>query len=52
MKTETSLLVGNGKLRNLLQSGFPFIKKPFEDLGERLDISGDEVIRRIGQIKS
>lgn len=52
MKTEVSLLIGNGKLLNLLQSGFPFIKKPFEDLGERLDISGDEVIRRIGQLKS
>ncbi len=52
MKTEVSLLVGNGKLLNLLQSGFPFIKKPFEDLGERLDISGDEVIRRIEQLKS
>ncbi len=52
MKTEVSLQGGNGKLLNLLQSGFPFIKKPFEDLGERLDISGDEVIHRIGQLKS
>lgn len=52
MKTELNLGSETGKLLNLLQSGFPFISQPFEDLGERLDISGDEVIRRIGQLKS
>ncbi|MEE8419190.1 MAG: hypothetical protein V3S02_03665 [Dehalococcoidales bacterium] len=43
---------GTGKLLNLLQSGFPFVSQPFEDLGEQLDISGDEVIRQIGKLKS
>lgn len=39
------------KLLNLVQTDFPICQEPFSALGSRLDISGDEVIRRIEHLK-
>ena len=52
MKTGVNLQEGNGKLLAILQSGFPFTSQPFDEIGESLDLSGDDVISRIGQLKS
>ncbi|MBI4283120.1 MAG: Lrp/AsnC family transcriptional regulator [Chloroflexi bacterium] len=40
------------KLLNLVQAEFPLSREPYADLGKRLDSSGDEVIHRIGRLKS
>ena len=42
----------NQKLLNLIQSEFPLISKPYVGLGQNLDITEDEVIERIGQLKA
>ena len=39
------------KLLNLLQTDFPLSREPFAALGSRLNISGDEVIQRLGNLK-
>lgn len=40
------------RLVGLLQVGFPLTREPYAALGLRLGISGDEVIRRIQQLKA
>jgi DNA-binding Lrp family transcriptional regulator len=39
------------KLLNLVQVEFPLTREPYADLGVQLGIDGDEVIRRIEQLK-
>ena len=40
------------KLLDLLQAKFPLMRKPYADLGLSLGITEDEVIRRIGELKT
>ena len=40
------------KLLDLLQAKFPLTRKPYADLGLSLGITEDEVIRRIGELKT
>jgi DNA-binding Lrp family transcriptional regulator len=40
------------RLLGLAQREFPLTRSPYADLGRKLDISGDEVIRRLGKLKS
>ena len=40
------------KLLNILQSEFPLTSEPYADLGLQLGIEADEVLYRIGQLKS
>jgi siroheme decarboxylase len=40
------------RLLGLLQTGFPLVREPYEDLGLRLDINSEEVIRRIHELKT
>lgn len=42
----------NQKLLNLVQVEFPLTREPFVDLGGQLGIDGDEVVRRIEQLKA
>jgi len=39
------------RLLNLIQTEFPLTREPFADLGQSLDTSADEVIRRIERLK-
>ena len=39
------------KLLNEIQSDFPITKRPYKDLGVRLDCSEDEIFKRIGRLK-
>ena len=34
-----------------LEQGLPFVPSPFEEIGKRLGLSGDEVVERIGHLK-
>lgn len=34
-----------------LERGLPFVPAPFEEIGKRLGLSGDEVVERIGLLK-
>ena len=36
---------------NEIQSGFPIIPRPYQDLGERLNLSESEVIERVKRLK-
>jgi DNA-binding Lrp family transcriptional regulator len=40
------------RLLNLLQAAFPLVAHPFKALGEKLDISEEEAISRVGRLKS
>ncbi len=40
------------KLLNLLQAEFPITGKPYASLGDDLDIAEDEVIQRVGRLKT
>ena len=48
---ETELTEIDRELLNALQWDFPLTKRPFLDLGERLGISEDEVLERVGHVK-
>ncbi len=39
------------KLLNVIQSDFPIAKRPYKDLGARLDCSEDEILERIKRLK-
>lgn len=39
------------KLLNEIQSDFPITKRPYKDLGARLNYSEDEILKRIGKLK-
>ncbi|MBC8459528.1 MAG: Lrp/AsnC family transcriptional regulator [Deltaproteobacteria bacterium] len=39
------------KLLNVIQSDFPITKRPYKDLGARLDCSEDGIFERIGRLK-
>lgn len=39
------------KLLNEIQSDFPITKRPYKDLGARLDCSEDGIFKRIGRLK-
>lgn len=39
------------RLLGLLQSGFPMTREPYRDLGAKLGIAGEEVMRRIWELK-
>ncbi|MHB8085831.1 MAG: siroheme decarboxylase subunit alpha [Dehalococcoidia bacterium] len=49
---DTALDSLDRRLLGLAQREFPLTRSPFADLGRRLEISGDEVIRRLGRLKS
>ena len=36
---------------NVIQSGFPISRRPFRDIGEQLNISEEEVLRRLKNLK-
>jgi siroheme decarboxylase len=40
------------KLLNTIQTEFPLVEKPFDDLGNRLGITPEEVISRLARLKS
>ena len=40
------------ELLNAIQSGFPLTEQPYRELGNELGLSGAEVIRRLGELKS
>jgi len=40
------------KILNIIQTGFPITARPYQTIGEKVDISEDEVIKRIGALKS
>ena len=37
---------------DIIQVGFPLTHRPFDELGRRLDISGEEVISRVKRLKA
>jgi DNA-binding Lrp family transcriptional regulator len=39
------------RLLRELERGLPFVPAPFEEIGKRLSLSGDEVVERIGRLK-
>ena len=39
------------QLLNEIQSNFPITKRPYKDLGARLNYSEDEILKRIGKLK-
>ena len=39
------------RLLNEIQSDFPITKRPYKDLGARLNYSEDEILERIGKLK-
>ena len=39
------------ELLNILQSSFPLDIKPFESIGKKLNISEEEVIKRVENLK-
>ena len=39
------------KLLNLIQSKFPMVERPYQELGEELEIGEDEVISRLDELK-
>ena len=41
----------DSELLNILQSSFPLDIKPFESIGKKLNISEDEVIKRVENLK-
>jgi len=42
----------NKQLLNLMQTDFPLVPEPYRALGEKLGISGDDVMARIGELKA
>lgn len=40
------------RLLNILQGEFPLVSRPFEALGQRLGLAEDEVIARVGRLKT
>ncbi|MDO8568022.1 MAG: AsnC family transcriptional regulator [Dehalococcoidales bacterium] len=46
------LKVADRELLGLLQSAFPLAVQPYADLGRKLGISGDEIVRRIQELKA
>ena len=39
------------RILNEIQSGFPIVSRPYLELGQRLDLSEQEVIKRLGRLK-
>lgn len=39
------------KILNEIQSDFPIAHRPYQELGERLGLTGDEVMARVGRLK-
>ncbi len=39
------------KLLNEIQSDFPITKRPYEDLGDRLDCSEEEILKRVERLR-
>jgi len=52
MSTGATLHSSKQRLLNLLQTDFPLLSQPFARLGEQLDISENEVIRQIEELKT
>jgi DNA-binding Lrp family transcriptional regulator len=50
MPDNTRITLENGLL-GMLQSGFPLVREPYNDLGARLGMSGNDVIRDINGLK-
>ncbi len=54
MATQTSpsdIELTDKQLLNIIQRAFPLVRRPYENIGEELGISEDDVIRRIGGLK-
>ena len=49
---DTNLDSINRKLLNLMQSEFPLTRKPYAEMGIRLDISESDILNRIEQLKA
>ena len=47
----SELDISDRQLSNVLQSSFPLVERPFEEIGRGLGLSGDEVIHRISALK-
>lgn len=40
------------ELLNLLQAGFPLCERPFQELGEKMGLSEEEVLRRVRRLRN
>jgi DNA-binding Lrp family transcriptional regulator len=49
---DADLDIMDRRLLGLAQREFPLTRSPYTDLGRRLELSGDEVIERLGRLKS
>ena len=47
----SELDIDDRQLSNVLQSSFPLVEEPFEEIGRGLGLSGHEVIRRVDTLK-
>ena len=47
----SDLDITDRQISNVIQSAFPLVEEPFEEVGKAIGISGDEVIRRIEVLK-
>ncbi len=47
----SDLDIADRQISNVIQSAFPLVEEPFEEVGKALGMSGDEVIRRIEVLK-
>ena len=48
---ESAHITDEGRLLGMLQSGFPLSREPYEDMGTKLGMTGDDVIRGIIALK-
>ncbi len=47
----SDLDITDRQISNVIQSAFPLVEEPFEEIGKAVGMSGDEVIRRIEVLK-
>ncbi len=47
----SDLDIADREISNVIQSAFPLVEEPFEEIGRAVGMSGDEVIRRIEILK-
>ena len=48
----SNIIVQDREILNIIQSEFPLVEEPFDDIGLSLGLSHEEVISRIGALKA